>query len=84
MVGGQDELVFDGHSLVFDPDGELIARGPSFEEELVVADLDIGDVFHRRLHDPARRKESGRACTARTGRRRRPVLPDFGQTVGDR
>jgi NAD+ synthase (glutamine-hydrolysing) len=39
-VGGQDELVFDGESLVFDPQGEVIARAPQFEEHLLVVDLD--------------------------------------------
>ncbi|MFQ5875185.1 MAG: nitrilase-related carbon-nitrogen hydrolase, partial [Dehalococcoidia bacterium] len=38
-VGGQDELVFDGGSVIFDQGGELVARGREFEEELVVADL---------------------------------------------
>jgi NAD+ synthase (glutamine-hydrolysing) len=41
MVGGQDELIFDGHSLVFDKRGELIARGPQFREELIVLDIGI-------------------------------------------
>ncbi len=57
LVGGQDELVFDGGSVIFDPKGELIARGRQFEEDLVVADLDVEGVFRRRLHDPRRRKE---------------------------
>lgn len=57
MVGGQDELVFDGGSAIFDQRGELIARGSQFEEDLVVADLDVEAVFHTRLHDPRRRKE---------------------------
>ena len=39
LVGGQDELVFDGDSLVVDPDGMLVARAPQFEEALLVADL---------------------------------------------
>ena len=39
-VGGQDELVFDGQSVVFDPQGELIARAPQFEEHLLVVDID--------------------------------------------
>jgi NAD+ synthase (glutamine-hydrolysing) len=56
LVGGQDELVFDGQSLVFDTQGNLLARGRAFEEDLVVADLDLGAVFNRRLHDPRRRK----------------------------
>jgi NAD+ synthase (glutamine-hydrolysing) len=41
MVGGQDELVFDGDSLVVDASGKLLARGPQFEEALVVADLEL-------------------------------------------
>ena len=41
MVGGQDELVFDGDSIIVDADGRLLARGPQFEEALVVADLDL-------------------------------------------
>jgi NAD+ synthase (glutamine-hydrolysing) len=56
LVGGQDELVFDGQSLIFDAQGELLVRGRAFEEDLVVADLDLGGVFSRRLHDPRRRK----------------------------
>jgi NAD+ synthase (glutamine-hydrolysing) len=56
MVGGQDELVFDGQSLVFDAQGNLLARGRAFEEDLLVVDLDLGDVFSRRLHDPRRRQ----------------------------
>jgi NAD+ synthase (glutamine-hydrolysing) len=41
MVGGQDELVFDGGSILVAADGTLLARGPQFEEALVVADLDV-------------------------------------------
>jgi NAD+ synthase (glutamine-hydrolysing) len=41
MTGGQDELVFDGDSILVAADGALIARGPQFEEALVVADLDL-------------------------------------------
>jgi NAD+ synthase (glutamine-hydrolysing) len=40
LVGGQDELVFDGHSFVLDPAGETIARAAQFEEDLLVCDLD--------------------------------------------
>jgi len=57
LVGGQDELVFDGNSMVFDERGELITWGKQFEEDLVVVDLDIEEVFRSRLHDPRRRKE---------------------------
>jgi NAD+ synthase (glutamine-hydrolysing) len=41
MIGGQDELVFDGDSILVAADGTLVARGPQFEEALVVADLDL-------------------------------------------
>jgi NAD+ synthase (glutamine-hydrolysing) len=41
MMGGQDELVFDGDSIVMDAQGELLARGPQFEETLLVADLEL-------------------------------------------
>jgi NAD+ synthase (glutamine-hydrolysing) len=58
LVGGQDELVFDGNSLVFDPEGELRAHSPGFREDLLVADLDIGSVFGSRLHDTRLRKEA--------------------------
>ena len=57
LVGGQDELVFDGSSVVFDDQGELIARARAFEEDLLVVDLDVDEVFRTRLHDPRRRKE---------------------------
>ncbi len=57
LVGGQDELVFDGDSLVFDENGELIARGKQFEEDLIVVDLDVEAVFRQRLHDPRRRQQ---------------------------
>ena len=39
-VGGQDELIFDGHSVVIAPGGEVVARAPSFEEALLVVDID--------------------------------------------
>ncbi|MFE9770369.1 NAD+ synthase [Streptomyces sp. NPDC005931] len=41
MIGGQDELVFDGDSIVVDPDGEVVARAPQFSEGCVVLDLDL-------------------------------------------
>jgi NAD+ synthase (glutamine-hydrolysing) len=44
MIGGQDELVFDGDSILVAADGALVARGPQFEEALVVADLDLPTV----------------------------------------
>lgn len=57
LVGGQDELVFDGNSLIVDEKGQLIARGKQFKEDLVTVDLDVEAVFQARLHDPRWKKE---------------------------
>jgi NAD+ synthase (glutamine-hydrolysing) len=57
LVGGQDELVFDGGSMVLDQSGELLCVAKSFEEDLLVVDLDLDQVLLHRLHDPRRRKE---------------------------
>jgi NAD+ synthase (glutamine-hydrolysing) len=54
-VGGQDELIFDGHSLVIDDEGTVLARAPGFEEALLVVDVDPGAVVARRLTDARRR-----------------------------
>jgi NAD+ synthase (glutamine-hydrolysing) len=54
-VGGQDELVFDGHSCALDDEGEVLARAPGFEERLLVLDLDPSAVVGRRLRDARRR-----------------------------
>ena len=54
-VGGQDELLFDGNSLVLDEEGHLLARGPSFEEALLVVDIEPADAIGRRLRDVRRR-----------------------------
>ncbi len=50
LIGGQDELVFDGNSMILDEKGILVARGKQFEEDLIVADLDIEAVFRTRLY----------------------------------
>ncbi|HEX8090466.1 MAG TPA: NAD+ synthase [Blastocatellia bacterium] len=60
LFGGQDELLFDGNSLVIDEAGHIIARGRAFEEDLIVADINIESVFSERLHDPRRRQEKVR------------------------
>ena len=52
QVGGQDELVFDGGSMVFDAEGELVARSPQFVEDLLIVDLDVDPVYRKRLLDP--------------------------------
>ena len=52
QVGGQDELVFDGASMVVDADGRIVASAPQFEEAVLVVDLDVHPVFRKRLVDP--------------------------------
>ena len=59
-VGAQDELIFDGHSVVLDEEGRVVARGPSFEEALLVVDVDASTAVGRRLRD-ARRRALARA-----------------------
>jgi NAD+ synthase (glutamine-hydrolysing) len=54
-AGAQDELVFDGHSVVIDDEGEVLARAPGFEEALLVVDVDPTAVIARRLRDVRRR-----------------------------
>ncbi|HEX6723962.1 MAG TPA: NAD+ synthase [Gaiella sp.] len=56
LVGGQDELVFDGHSVVLDDEGEVVARAPGFEEALLVVDVDPTEAVGRRLRDVRRRE----------------------------
>ena len=56
LVGAQDELVFDGNSMIMDEKGQLIARGKQFEEDLIVADLDVESVLRTRRNNPGWRK----------------------------
>jgi NAD+ synthase (glutamine-hydrolysing) len=52
LVGGQDELVFDGASMVFDGDGRLLARAVEFAEDLLVVELEVPAASRRRLREP--------------------------------
>ncbi|CAN5224091.1 NAD+ synthase [soil metagenome] len=97
LVGGQDELVFDGHSVIFDPGGNILCRARQFEEDLLVADLHPEEALVRRLHDPRPRKESSdlisvveaptRTDTRETGLETRveprvePSLPEEGEVL---
>lgn len=77
-VGGQDELVFDGHSVIVDHTGELIGRAKGFEEDLLVADLDVESVKRARIvqgRKPSAHPSSGAAIdrwtvSVRTGVRK--------------
>jgi NAD+ synthase (glutamine-hydrolysing) len=71
LVGGQDELVFDGHSVVVDPSGEVIARAAQFREELLVCDLDLDSAAAARLRDAGHRP----AARASRGALVLPPLP---------
>jgi NAD+ synthase (glutamine-hydrolysing) len=61
LVGGQDELVFDGHSMVVDHEGTVLARAPQFEPALLVADVDPVTVGSARLRDTRRRAPAAAA-----------------------
>jgi len=52
VVGGQDELVFDGASMLFDLEGELIASAPQFDEWVLVVDVDVRPAFRKRIVEP--------------------------------
>ena len=80
LVGGQDELVFDGDSVIFSEQGEPIVRGAQFEEDLVIADLDMESVFRSQLHDPRRRKETP-WVKKELGRVIRIEIPDEGTSA---
>jgi NAD+ synthase (glutamine-hydrolysing) len=69
LVGGQDELVFDGHSFVVDHDGNVIARAPQFAEELLVCDVDVQAAGAARLRDTRARPAA---------REMAPVVADLG------
>ena len=71
MVGGQDELVFDGHSFVLDPSGETIARGAQFEEDLLVCEL-------RLSNEDAPPARGGQAISGAT----QPEAPERKPTAG--
>jgi len=80
LVGGQDELVFDGHSLIVDPRGNVIARGKQFSEDLIVADIDTQAVSkprasHKRIK-PEPKIISLRAGLKKRKRALRPHVPD--------
>ena len=62
LVGGQDELVFDGGSMVFNPDGQLIASASQFEEQMLVVDLEVGEFFDTGAARTRPLREDASAC----------------------
>ncbi len=84
QVGGQDELVFDGASMVFDETGEMVASAPQFEPTVLVVDLDVRPSFRKRLLDPRGRDNAPDLETIAVTEealvhqdRRQPVRADF-------
>ena len=63
MVGGQDELVFDGDSIIVAAEGDLLARGPQFEQALVVADLELAAATAEQPGDAAADAQDGTTMT---------------------
>ncbi|MEW6247877.1 MAG: NAD+ synthase [Nitrospirota bacterium] len=83
-VGGQDELVFDGNSLILDQTGDVIARAKAFEEDFLVADLNIEAVARSRMAHGRRKAPAGQFASAiervdlavaTGGRKRVPAIP---------
>ncbi len=61
LIGGQDELVFDGDSVVISPAGEVLAEAQPFTDELLLCDIEIEQVFRARLHDARQRQNARQA-----------------------
>jgi NAD+ synthase (glutamine-hydrolysing) len=78
LVGGQDELIFDGHSFVVDHDGDVVARSPQFKEDLLIAEVDPQAALSARLRDTRRRP------AARNLREEIPHLGSFAVRDGAR
>ncbi len=74
LVGGQDELVFDGASVVLSESGEVLARAKQFAEDFLAADIDLVSILRARLHDPRRRLDK-RAMANQNHRVRIVPLP---------
>ncbi len=81
LVGGQDELIFDGNSTLFDAEGNITARCDSFDEDFIIASLDLDATRRRRLRAPlARRIRDGELPA---GLRIDAVIPPRASSVED-
>jgi NAD+ synthase (glutamine-hydrolysing) len=85
LVGGQDELVFDGHSLLIDHEGKVLARAPQFEESLVVASIDLQAALTARLRDTRLRPPAQKVLPEirHAGRLERPERPPVDYVGGE-
>jgi NAD+ synthase (glutamine-hydrolysing) len=61
LVGGQDELLFDGHSCVIDHNGATLARAAQFREQMLIADVDLAAAAAARLRDASHRPAARRS-----------------------
>ena len=75
LLGGQDELVFDGASFVLAANGDIVCSAPQFSEALLMVDVDIRPVFRKRLLDPRGRAEWPALPINVISETRRPPLP---------
>lgn len=76
LVGGQDELVFDGQSLVIAPDGKIITQGNSFTEELIFSDISLNPKPLKKLPSKTR-MDSFKTPAGLSKQKKYPLLPDF-------
>ncbi len=77
LVGGQDELIFDGHSFVVDHTGQTIARAAQFEEQLLICDVDLEAAAAARLREAGHRASTRSPIGAGGGPARVAVLPGW-------
>jgi NAD+ synthase (glutamine-hydrolysing) len=85
LIGGQDELIFDGHSLLIDHEGTVLARAPQFAEALVVASVDLQAALTARLRDTRLRRPAHAALpdVRHCGRLERPAAEPVEELGGD-
>ncbi|HEX4088217.1 MAG TPA: NAD+ synthase [Trebonia sp.] len=81
LIGGQDELVFDGDSILVSASGELLARGPQFEEALIVADLDLPASAGVSAETSGEAADAGDGTVITIERVALPELPDTSTAV---
>jgi NAD+ synthase (glutamine-hydrolysing) len=81
LVGGQDELIFDGHSFVIDHTGQTIARAVQFDEELLICDVDLEAAAAARLREAGHRASTRSPIGAGGGSARVAVLPGLPASV---
>ena len=81
LIGGQDELVFDGDSILVSASGELLARGPQFEEALIVADLELPASAGVSAETSGEAADAGDGTVITIERVALPDIPDMSDVV---